>query len=81
MASDKWGFGLTFKDRDSDRLILHLSLIWQTKAYKQKALKGTSGACSPSNVSFHIAKLRGRRRRIIQLNDPFLNMIFSSRGS
>jgi hypothetical protein len=80
MVSDKWDFGLAFRDRDSDRLIIHLSLIWQTNAYKQKALKGTSGACSPSNVSFHIARLRGGRR-IIQLNDPFLSIISSSTGS
>ena len=40
MVSDKWDFVLTFKDRDSDRLILHLYRIWQTDAYKQEALKG-----------------------------------------
>jgi len=80
MVSDKWDFVLAFKDRDSDRLILHLYHIWQTDACKQKALKGPSGARSPSDVSFHIDKLRGGRR-IIQLNDPFPNIISSRTGS
>ena len=80
MVSDKWDFVLTFKDRDSDRLILHLYRIWQTDAYKQEALKGPSGARSPADVSFHIDKLRGGRR-ITQLKDPFPNIISSRTGS
>jgi hypothetical protein len=80
MVSDKWDFVLTFKDRDSDRLIPHLYRIWQTYAYKQNALKGPSGARSPSDVSLHIDKLRGGRK-ITQLNDPFPNIISFRTGS
>jgi len=80
MVSDKWDFVLTFKDRDSDRLSLHLYRIWQTDACKQRALQGPSGARSPSDVSCHIDKLRGGRR-ITQLNDPFPNIISSRTGS
>jgi hypothetical protein len=79
-VSDKWDFVLTFKDRDSDRLLLHLYRIWQAYAYKQKALKGPSGAYSPSDVSFHIDKLTGGRR-ITQPNNPFPNIISSRTGS